>query len=96
MRENWQADQSSYFKTQNQSYELAHANIYLIYELSEHVKRTNLQIQNSKISTTHDNNRISKRSPMSVDDTTTTGTQDSRQMQTSMLANSHSSVETQK
>ena len=42
---------------------LAHPNIHFIYESLEHVEGTNLQIQNSRISMTQDNNRISKRNP---------------------------------
>ncbi|KAL6041268.1 hypothetical protein STEG23_022974 [Scotinomys teguina] len=50
-------------QAQNKDYELVHPNIYLIYELLEQVKGMNLQIQNSSISTTQDNNRISKKGP---------------------------------
>ncbi|KAK7834524.1 hypothetical protein U0070_017710 [Myodes glareolus] len=43
-------------------YELAHPNIHLIYELLEHVKEMDLEIQHYRVSTTQDS-RISKRSP---------------------------------
>lgn len=44
-------------------FELAHPNIYPIYELLEHVKGPVLQIQSFRISMTQGNNRITKRSP---------------------------------
>ena len=47
----------------NQKYDLVHPNIHLIYELLEHVRRADLQIQSCKISVEQDNIRISKRSP---------------------------------
>ncbi|KAL6038533.1 hypothetical protein STEG23_000619, partial [Scotinomys teguina] len=48
---------------QNQGFELVHPNNHLIYELLKHVKGMDLQIPNSRISMTQDNNRISKKSP---------------------------------
>lgn len=47
---------------QNQGYELAHANIHLIYDLLKNVKGMNLQTPTSRISMTQENNRISRRS----------------------------------
>lgn len=40
-------------------FELAHTNIYFIYELLEHRKGPVVQIQSCKICMTQDNNRIS-------------------------------------
>jgi hypothetical protein len=50
-------------QAQIQSFELAHPNIYSIYELLEHMKVLVLQIQNCRISMTRNNNRLSQRSP---------------------------------
>ena len=61
MRENSQLTNPATTQAQNQGYELAHPNIHFIYELLAHVKGTNLQIQNIRISTTQDS-RIAKRS----------------------------------
>ena len=47
-------------------FELAHPNIYPIYELLECVKVPVLQIQNYRISMTQGNDRISERSPSEV------------------------------
>lgn len=44
MRENWQTENPSYHQCQNQGNELAQPNIYLIYELLEYVKGSDLQI----------------------------------------------------
>lgn len=51
-------------QAQNQGYEWSHHSIYRIYKLLENVKRTNLQIQSSRISKTQDNSMISKMSPI--------------------------------
>ena len=50
-------------QAQIQGFELAHPNIYPIYELLECMKGPVLQIQSCRISMTQGNNRISKRSP---------------------------------
>ena len=54
---------SATIQAQIQGFELAHPNIYPIYELLECMKGLVLQIQNYRISMTQGNNRISKRSP---------------------------------
>ena len=53
-------------QAQIQGFELAHPNIYPIYELLECVKVPVLQIQNYRISMTQGNDRISERSPSEV------------------------------
>ena len=50
-------------QAQIQGFELAHPNIYSIYELLECVKRPAPQIQSCRISMTQVRNRISKRTP---------------------------------
>ncbi|KAL6053895.1 hypothetical protein STEG23_003722 [Scotinomys teguina] len=49
---------------QNQGHELAHPNIHPMYQLLEHVKGPDLQIESFRISTTQNNNRIAKRIPV--------------------------------
>ena len=55
MRESWQLTNPAPTQAQKQSYELADANIHGTYEMLEHVKGMNLQIQNSRIVMTQDN-----------------------------------------
>ena len=72
--ESWWAGQLSYLsgsQAQIQGFELAHSmnthpiNEHLtINELLEGIKEPVLQIQNYRISTTQDNNKISERSPI--------------------------------
>jgi hypothetical protein len=50
-------------QAQIQGFELAHSNIYPIYEFLEHMKGSVPQIQSCRVSMTQDYNRISKRSP---------------------------------
>jgi hypothetical protein len=61
-QESWQTDNPA-TQLQIQGFELAHLNIYSIYELLDFVKGLALQIQSCRISMTQGNNRISKRSP---------------------------------
>ncbi|MEJ1279312.1 ST8 alpha-N-acetyl-neuraminide alpha-28-sialyltransferase 3 [Cricetulus griseus] len=66
LRSHWKAGRLTNPATtqaQNQHNELAHPNIHLIYELLEHVKGPDLQIQSCRMSTTQDNKKISRRSP---------------------------------
>ena len=53
---------SAITQAQIQGFELVHPNIYLIYELLEHVKRLALQIQSCSISMIKSNNIVSERS----------------------------------
>jgi hypothetical protein len=50
-------------QAQSQGFEVAHPNIYPIYELLEHVKKPVLQIQSCRLSMTQGNNRRSGRGP---------------------------------
>lgn len=43
---------------------MVYFSLHSIYELLENVKKTNLLIQNIRISTTQESNRISKRTPV--------------------------------
>ena len=53
-------------RTQTRDFELSHPNIYPIYELLEHMKGLELQIQIYKSSRIPGNNRMSERSPSEV------------------------------
>lgn len=55
MRESWQSTNPAPTQAQKQSYELADPNIHRTYEMLEHVKGMNLQIQNSRIVMAQDN-----------------------------------------
>lgn len=53
---------SATIQIQIQDFELAHPNIYPIYELLEHAKEQLLQIQSCRVSMAQSNNRVSEKS----------------------------------
>ena len=57
--ESWKVDQLSYTQAQIQGFELAHPNIYPIYELLQ-------PVLSCRISMTQDNNRMSEKSPVRI------------------------------